>query len=106
MKINVHIERLILDGLPVTSAQGPQVQGALEKELARLLVGGGLSEELRGGIAVPRMRAGTLQLTAHNHPAGLGHGIARAVYGGIGKPTAGTEGRTVHASRAKPGGQR
>jgi len=103
--MNVHIERLILDGLPMTSAQGPHVQGALEKELTRLLVGGGLSEELRGGIALPRVRAATLQLTADNHPATLGHGIARAVYRGIGKPTTGTEGRTAtHVTHPAPGG--
>ena len=38
MRINVHIERLILDGLPVTSLQGPEVGAAVETELARLLL--------------------------------------------------------------------
>jgi hypothetical protein len=84
MRINVHIERLILDGLPVTSAQGPHVQGALEKELARLLAIGGLSDELRDGITVPRLRAGALQLARDDGPARLGQGIARAVREGIG----------------------
>lgn len=85
MRINVHIERLVLEGLPVTSLQVRQVQGSIETELARLLAGGGLSGELRGGIAVPKVRAGTLQLAADNHPARLGRGIARAIHEGIGR---------------------
>jgi hypothetical protein len=106
VRISVHIERLVLEGLPVTTLQGPQVRGALEKELARLLAANGLSAELLGGIAVPRVRAGTLQLAKENNPAILGRGIARAVYEGIGKPVESAEGRTADAPRAKPGGQR
>lgn len=110
MKIKVHIERLVLEGLPVTSLQARQVQGSLETELARLLAGGGLSEELRGGIAVPQLRAGTIQLAADNQPVRLGHGIARAIYGGIGKSTGRAEGlerRTAaYTPCAKPGCQR
>ena len=37
MNINLHIERLILDGLPITRQQGPHVQAAVEAELTRLL---------------------------------------------------------------------
>lgn len=58
MNIQVHIERLVLEGLPVTSLQGPLIQQAVEKELARLLTAHGLADELRRGCAMPRMRAG------------------------------------------------
>jgi len=85
MKINLHIERLILDGLPVASNQGPLVQAALEAELARLLGVNGLSRELRAGGAVPEVAAGPLQLTTESTPSKLGQQIAQAVYGGIGK---------------------
>ena len=37
MNINLHIERLILDGLPIEPRQRAQVQAAVEAELARLL---------------------------------------------------------------------
>ena len=40
--IHLHIERLILDGLPIERAQGPHVQAAVEAELARLLTENGL----------------------------------------------------------------
>lgn len=85
MKINVHIERVILEGLPVTALQGPQVQRAVEGELARLLTTGGLSDELRGGIAVPHVLAGAMELGPRTRPAELGRGIAGAVYRGIGR---------------------
>ncbi len=85
MNISVHIERLILEGLPVTNSEGPRLQAALEKELGRLLEAHGLSEELRRGGAVPRVRADALQLSQENPPDQLGQNIARAVYGGIGK---------------------
>jgi len=89
VKIDVHIERLVLEGLPVTSLQGPLVQQAIERELARLLGAHGLSHELRHGAALPRVRAGALRLARENPPARLGLGIARAVHEGIGSPIQG-----------------
>jgi hypothetical protein len=85
MKINVHIERLILEGLPVTTLQGSKIQRAVEGELTRLLTWGGLSDELRSGIAVPQVRAGAIHLSKETAPDELGRGIAQAVYGGIGR---------------------
>ena len=89
MKIHLHIERVLLDGLPVTSAQGPLVQQAIEQELARLLETHGLAHELRPGATVPRVRAGSLRLSKENPPASLGQGIAKAVHEGIGNPNNG-----------------
>jgi hypothetical protein len=84
MNVQLHIERLVLDGLPVTAAQGPRVKAAAEAELTRLLVEGGLSRELRGG-AIPQVRAGNLQLSPECDAVHLGKQIAQSVYGGIGK---------------------
>ena len=84
MNVHVHIERLILDGLPLEWSQGPLVRAAIEQELTRLLAAHGLSDELRLGGAVPRVRAGALPLARESHPAGLGRQIARSVYRGIG----------------------
>jgi hypothetical protein len=88
MKIDLHIERLILDGLPVSSLQGARLRAAIEKELARLLSAHGLSDELRGGIALPRVRAGAMRFGKDQPPARLGQSIARAVYEGIGNSKA------------------
>ena len=86
MKINLHIERLVLDGLPVDSTKGGRVRAAVEKELARLLAAGGLSQHLGAGAAVPRLRGGNIKVTKGVQAGGLGRSIARAVHEGIGKP--------------------
>jgi hypothetical protein len=101
MKMNIHIERLILEGLPASSAQGPQIGSAIQEELVRLLAAHGLTDELRGGIAVPRIRAGTIQLGAENQPAKLGASIAQAVHEGIGNSKQQRAGSTA---RPNPGG--
>jgi hypothetical protein len=84
MKINLHIERLILDGLPVRAAQGALIQSAIETELAQLLTEGGLSSELTAGGAIPRLPASSIQLTTDAAPARLGQQVAGVVYRGIG----------------------
>jgi hypothetical protein len=85
MNVQLHIERLILDGLPVTAAQGPRVKAAMEAELTRLLAEGGLNRELQQGGATTRLRADTIRLAPQGSPAQLGRQIAQSVYGGIGK---------------------
>lgn len=84
MNINVHIERLILDGLPITHSQRSLVQAAVEAELARLLTDDGLVSSLRTGGAQPKVPGGSIQLAGDGNPHTLGQQIAQAVYGGIG----------------------
>lgn len=83
MKIVVHIERLVLDGLLVTSAQGAHVGAALERELARLLAADAGVRRLQGG-AVPRVGAPAIALAQQPRPAEIGRQIAQSVYTGIG----------------------
>jgi hypothetical protein len=82
--VTVQIERLILDGLPLSRAQGALVQASLEAELGRLLTEGGIAENFAPGGAVPLLRANAID-AASADPAQLGTQIARAVYGGIGQ---------------------
>jgi hypothetical protein len=82
--ITISIERLILDGLPLTHAQHPLLQAAIETELARLLAADGLAHDLQSGGAFPRVPGGNIQLSGHDTPAHLGQQIARAVHSSIG----------------------
>lgn len=82
MKISLHIERLVLDGV---AADQPQImRRALERELTGRLTEGGLSPEIRLGGAVPSVRGGAIELGPSSSPQRLGSQIARAVYLGIG----------------------
>ncbi|HEY9695885.1 MAG TPA: hypothetical protein V6D10_01245 [Trichocoleus sp.] len=85
MNINLHIDRLILDGLPIPHSQRPLLQAAVEAELTRLLTVNGLSHHLTNGIAIPQISTSDLQLTPNSSPAQIGQQIAQSVYGGIGQ---------------------
>jgi len=86
MNINLHIERLVLDGVNIAPGQRPLVQAAVESELTRLLTAGGLSPDLTGGGALHRVSANAIQLNSSaGGPADLGRQIASSIYGGIGK---------------------
>jgi hypothetical protein len=100
MKIRVHIERLVLDGLPVTSLTAIPLKVAVERELAQSLEHGGLSHELRGGVALPNLSA-AMVITPSDRPRDLGCKIARAIYGDLGMK--GTEAPNPRARRSLRG---
>lgn len=83
MRIHVHVESLVLDGVPVEEAGLPRVKEALAAELGRLLEEGGLARELAAGGAFAARRGGALHLTSARTPPALGREIGRAVYGGL-----------------------
>jgi len=85
MNIHLHIDRLVLDGVDTAPAQRHRLRGSLETELTRLLIEGGLADELTAGGALPNVATPTIQISGSNDPAQLGRKIAGAVYGGIGK---------------------
>jgi hypothetical protein len=85
MTIRLHIERLVLDGLPLAEASLPHVQAAVESRLTELLARGGLGVGLTGSQVVRSLRGGDVHVTAGLDDAGLGREIAGALYGGIGR---------------------
>jgi hypothetical protein len=84
MDVNLHIERLVLDGLPVTTHQGPSLEAALKAELVRLLSARDFSGTLWSGESVPALIAPSIQLTPGSNPIQFGRQIARSVYQGLG----------------------
>jgi hypothetical protein len=83
-KIELHIERLIVEGIPLTSGTPRQLQAGVESELRRLLGAGGLSSDLTGGIALPSLPGPALQLHPTPSALELGRQIADSVYRAIG----------------------
>jgi hypothetical protein len=82
MKIHLHIDRLVLDGIPVDQPRA--LRAALEKELTSRLRRGGLSQEIHSGGAVPSIRGGAIDIGHSPTSPRLGTQIAGAVYRGIG----------------------
>jgi hypothetical protein len=85
MRINIQIERLVLDRLPVEHHQGSLLKAAVEAELSRLLVANGLADHLMAGGAVDSVRAPAIQIGSDTNPVKLGQQIGRALNGGLGK---------------------
>ena len=78
--LSLHIERLVLDGVALTPAQGEQLQLAMRQELERLAQ---RRMGPRQGGAVPVVAAPALTLSNPLRPARLGRDIARSLYGSL-----------------------
>ena len=104
MTLVLHIERIVLDGLPVTAAQLPALRAALERELGALLTAQPLRADALSALAetsprppstrgqssphaqIKQLMAPRLQLRAGLSTEALGSRIAQAVHGSLGGP--------------------
>ena len=83
MKIHVHIERLVLDGLPIDRHSAPLIQEAVQAELSRLFTDSGASQSLLLGGAVPSLRTMPIHIASRSQPEAMGQKVANAVHGGL-----------------------
>lgn len=84
MNVRLHVERLVLDELPLAPGAAPWVRAAVEAELTRLIAAGGPAPGLASLGAVPALTGGSIEVAPEAAPAELGAKIAQAVYGGLG----------------------
>lgn len=84
MNVRLHIERLILDDLPIRGSQRGLVQGAVEQELARLIEVNGVGPDTMTGGTRASVPHTVMHMTEGANPVQLGQQIAQAVYQGIG----------------------
>ena len=85
VRINIQIERLVLDRLPVEHHQASLLKAAVEAELSRFLVADGLATHLMSGGAVDSVRAPGIQFGSDSNPVKLGQQIGRALNGALEK---------------------
>lgn len=83
MNINLHIDRLVLDGIHIAPGQRHLLQASVTTELTRMLNNGGLAGNLVDGATLPQLSTNNIELT-DKKPNQLGQQIAQSVYGGIG----------------------
>ena len=83
MRVVLEIERLVLEGLPLTPAEAGRLRTAAEGELSRLFGAGPVPARLLRGGAVPSLVAPALDLAPRSKPEAVGIGIARAVHSAL-----------------------
>ena len=83
MKVNVHIERLVLEDITVENTAS--VRAAVRTELASRLAECGLGQVFRRAGAHSFVNAGSIAWNEGEGEARLGKQIANAIYGGIGE---------------------
>jgi hypothetical protein len=86
--INLHIERLVLQGLPITHAGRARLREVVEAQLAALFSAelsshGRFVADVGAGGALASIPGGTLRRPRGDDPARLGDGLARAIHAGI-----------------------
>jgi len=82
MRIDLRIERVVLEGLDVSPRHIRALRDALHAELNRLVTAAP-SATWQQSRRNRRIGAPTLRLHPSDTPAAVGDGIARSVYGGL-----------------------
>jgi hypothetical protein len=80
-QINLHIERLVLDGASGFHDSGGAVRAAVEAELVRLFTEDPSAIRLSRSFAVPALRGDPV--AASPSPQGFGAAIAASVHGAV-----------------------
>jgi len=83
--LNIHIDRLVLEGFDYSPGDVVRFESALSAELTRRFSLNGIPEELRSGGSVDALRPTNVSLPPQPTPAQSGRAIALAIHGGIGK---------------------
>lgn len=85
MNINLHIERVVLEGISLSSVERSLLQATMEADLTRRLASGGISERLQSKGALSSVQTAGIQITGDVSTTSLGKQIITALYGGFGK---------------------
>jgi hypothetical protein len=83
MSIELHIERLVLDGMPLPHGRERQLRAALQRELAALLSTAGVGDRLRDHGSAPGLQGTAMRMGRDVGAAHLGRQIAGSVFGGL-----------------------
>lgn len=83
--VSLHIERLVIDGLPLAAGEISQLQTAMQRELTHLLQRDGVGPAGQGG-AVCAAHAPEIHMSTPFRSADFGRQIARSLHESLSKP--------------------
>ena len=82
--VDLHIDLLSLEGIDISPGERANLAGALQSELARLLMDYGIPPGMRQGSNVPVLRAPKVSLTSPLRAEHAATHIASALYVSLG----------------------
>src|SRR5215472_11220111 len=105
MNLTIHIERLVLDGLPLGAHQASLVRAAIEAELAKLFCEQSHFVTTRGSATLSRLESNAVHFTHNAEPSAIGEQIAQAIHSSISPRTSDRTTSDTHSllSRTGPG---
>jgi len=83
MSMNMHIEILVLDGVPVDKLHQSSVSESIESELVNLLLENGSFSSSQTDGSIHLIRGSDIAIETIQEPARLGQKIAGEIYRGI-----------------------
>jgi hypothetical protein len=93
VNLEVHIERVVFNGIAVEPGDRADVRAAIEAELVRRLAANGVARGLLAAGAVASVPGGAVELGDTRDPRRLGLQVAGAVHVAIGGPPGGAGSR-------------
>ena len=82
MNINLHIERLVLDGAALEPQQRIELK-ATKTQLNHLLVANGISSDVQSNSSFHALQGDLITIDINRKPFVLGHQTAQSVYEGF-----------------------
>lgn len=82
--VSIHIDRLVIDGLPIGRQDGDVFRAALEAQIAEALQAEGVAERLATLSTTPSLRAPRVVAGVGNHPSGMGRSVAQSLTEALG----------------------
>ena len=86
MKLNLQIDRLILDNIDLAPRQRYYLRAVIEAELSQLFTSQGIPPHLQSGGAIPHLSVGPLNPAHSTNPHRMGQHIAQQIYHNISQP--------------------
>jgi hypothetical protein len=77
--MSLHIDRMVIDGVPLSAGQCSHLKAAVLKEFRRLMQSDGLGSDFQSG-AVSALEAPSIRISPATHPAEMGRQIARSIH--------------------------
>ena len=84
MRIELHIENLVLDGVPLARGQRARLRATIVQELTRRLGDGALAAQFAAGGGRDVVHAAPIRVGARPDAQALGTQIAASIHSGLG----------------------